>query len=108
MWGVVNDYGTGWPAKVFGKEVAGKTGTSQIIKKDTLSAMKEVPWKLRNHSWFSCFAPFEEPKIVLAVIVEHGGDGTAAAAPLAGKILREYFKITKRREKEKENNETTN
>jgi penicillin-binding protein 2 len=99
MWGVVNDYGTGWGAKVWSKDVAGKTGTSQVVKKDLFKNEKETPWQFRNHSWFSCFAPFEQPEIVLAVLVEHGGDGSVTAAPLAGKILRAYFKLASEREK---------
>ncbi len=102
MWGVVNDYGTGWGAKMWGTDVAGKTGTAQVVKKDTIRGMKEVPWELRNHSWFSCFAPFDEPQISLAVLVEHGGDGSVTAAPMAGRILRKYFKILKDRKKQNE------
>jgi len=102
MWGVVNDYGTGWGAKIFGRDVAGKTGTAQVVLKDTYSAMEEIPWKLRNHSWFSCFSPLDHPEIVVVVFVEHGGDGSRKAAPIAGKILREYYKLKRMRMKEKE------
>jgi len=105
MWGVVNDYGTGWGAKLWGKDVAGKTGTAQVVQKDMFAGKKEIPWKFRNHSWFSCFAPLENPEIALVVLVEHGGDGSVMAAPLAGKILREYFKIQKIREKKNEASE---
>lgn len=101
MWGVVNDYGTGWGAKIFGKEVAGKTGTAQVIKKDVGASQKDLPWEFRNHSWFSCFAPFDNPEIVLVILAEHAGDGSVVAAPLAGRILREYFKLQElRAEKE--------
>jgi penicillin-binding protein 2 len=105
MWGVVNDYGTGWGAKVFGKEVAGKTGTAQVIKKDVYGNQKDQPWEFRNHSWFSCYAPMENPEIVLVVLAEHAGDGSVVAAPIAGRILREYFKLQEQRTKEEAANE---
>lgn len=99
MWGVVNDYGTGWGAKIFGKEVVGKTGTAQVIKKDTYGDQKDQPWEFRNHSWFSCFAPLDNPEITLVILAEHAGDGSVVAAPLAGRILREYFKLQESRAK---------
>jgi penicillin-binding protein 2 len=105
MWGVVNDYGTGWGAKIFGKEVAGKTGTAQVIKKDVGASQKDLPWEFRNHSWFSCFAPFDNPEIVLVILAEHAGDGSVVAAPLAGKILREYFKMQEARAKKETTDE---
>lgn len=105
MWGVVNDYGTGWGSKIFGKEVAGKTGTAQVIKKDTFADQKDSPWEFRNHSWFSCFAPLDNPEIVLVVLAEHAGDGSVVAAPVAGRILREYFKFQQARAKKEAENE---
>jgi peptidoglycan glycosyltransferase len=70
---VVN--GTGRSANVPGLSVAGKTGTAQTPRGD-------------DHSWFVCLAPVEAPRIVLAVVVEHGGSGSSAAAPAAAAILR--------------------
>ena len=67
----------------------GKTGTAQVYqlaagKKDKL---KEVPEHLRDHAWFIAFAPVEAPRIAIAVVVEHGGGGSTAAAPVARATL---------------------
>ncbi len=84
--GVVNELGTGWRAKVKGIEVAGKTGTAE-------NPLGE------DHAWFIGFAPCREPKIALAVLVEHGGMGGEVAAPIAKKIFEAYF--IRKRESEK-------
>lgn len=72
--------------------LAGKTGTAQVYSlkgaKYNASAIHE---KLRDHSWFIAFAPAEKPTIALAVIVENGGFGAAAAAPLARKAIDYYL-----------------
>jgi penicillin-binding protein 2 len=50
----------------------------------------EIPYKFRDHAWFVAFAPYENPEIAVAVIVEHGGHGGAVAAPIARKIIQTY------------------
>ncbi len=70
--------GTGWLGSVPGIEVAGKTGTSQNPHGE-------------DHAWFIAFAPYEDPVIALAVIVENGGGGGAVAAPIARKCMEKYF-----------------
>ncbi len=70
--------GTGWRGAVPGIEVAGKTGTSQNPHGDA-------------HAWFIAFAPYEDPVIAIAVIVENGGGGGAVAAPIASKCMEKYF-----------------
>jgi penicillin-binding protein 2 len=52
----------------------------------------EIPLRFRDHAWFVAFAPYENPEVGVAVIIEHGGHGGSAAAPVAGKLLQEYFK----------------
>ncbi|QJA06099.1 penicillin-binding protein 2 [Thermosulfurimonas marina] len=86
--------GTGRAARVPGILVAGKTGTAQVVRKKTEKDRKdeEVPYEERDHAWFVAFAPVEKPEIVVGVFVEHGGHGGRAAAPIAGKLLRFYFK----------------
>ena len=59
--------------------VAGKTGSAETGRGTT-------------HSWFACYAPAEQPEIVVAVLIEEGGDGSVAAAPVVRKILEAYFK----------------
>jgi penicillin-binding protein 2 len=90
MWGVINDHGTGWRAFVEDFNAAGKTGTAQIVSQKQFIKSESLPYELRDHSWFTCFAPFDEPEIVVAVLIEHGGQGGTAAAPVAGKILKGY------------------
>ena len=85
MWGVV-DHGTAASAKLplDGIQMAGKTGTAQT---HNLSASERgdytsATWKLRDHSLFMAFVPFDKPRYAAAAIVEHGGFGAAVAAPL--------------------------
>ncbi|MGN6057473.1 MAG: penicillin-binding protein 2 [Sphingomicrobium sp.] len=85
MWGVV-DHGTAAAAKLplQGIQMAGKTGTAQT---HNLSASERgnytsSVWKLRDHSLFMAFVPFDNPRYAAATIVEHGGFGAAVAAPL--------------------------
>jgi penicillin-binding protein 2 len=84
-------------AKVMGKtlayRMAGKTGTAQVvgyaqgIKYDA----SQVAKRRRDHAWFIAFAPVEDPKIAIAVIVENGEHGASTAAPIARKIADAYL-----------------
>lgn len=69
--------GTGVGAAISGIRVAGKTGTAEV----------DVGGERRNHAWFICFAPADDPKIAVAVVAEYGGVGGQVAAPLARAIL---------------------
>ena len=72
---------------------AGKTGTSQVIaiKQNEKYEEKNVAERLRDHSLYIVFAPVESPKIALAVVVENGGFGSRAAAPIARAVLDYYL-----------------
>ncbi len=84
--------GTGKAAKMKDILVAGKTGTAQVVKKSKDKKKdQEVPYEKRDHAWFIAFAPARDPEIVVGVLVEHGGHGGEAAAPIAAKVLRLYF-----------------
>jgi penicillin-binding protein 2 len=90
----VNKEGTG--ARAFaGAQYTngGKTGTAQVIaiKANEKYNEKNVHERHRDHSLFIAFAPLESPKIALAVIVENGGFGAAAAAPIARAVLDYYL-----------------
>jgi len=78
LWKVVNeDGGTGGRARLQGVQVAGKTGTAQAMtegKKDTIA-------------WFACFAPYDNPKYTIVVMVQGGEHGGSVAAPIATRIL---------------------
>ena len=86
----VNTIGTG--ARVMSNTnytVAGKTGTSQVftIKQDEEYDAESVPERLRDHSLYIGFAPAQNPKIALAIVVENGGFGAKSAAPIARRIF---------------------
>jgi penicillin-binding protein 2 len=90
---VNNEKGTGRRARLDGLPVAGKTGTAQVVRLDVQKdAEGEVPREQRDHAWFACYAPADEPEIVVVVLVEHGGHGGETAAPIARHILEEYFR----------------
>lgn len=96
--GVVNDpRGTGRASNIAGVEVAGKTGTAQVIKMPEMEDKKEedIPYEFRDHAWFVAFAPYENPVIAVSVLVEHGGHGGSAAAPIAGKVIKSYMEGTR-------------
>jgi penicillin-binding protein 2 len=87
---VVNEpKGTGGAARLYEVKVAGKTGTSQVVKLRDNRGM--IPYEYRDHALFVAFAPYEKPEVAVAVVIEHGEHGGAAAAPVAGRILRAYF-----------------
>jgi penicillin-binding protein 2 len=85
--------GTGWRARVPGLSVAGKTGSAQVVAK---SRLEKTPTAVAilPHGWFVAFAPVENPRIALSVLVEHGGSGGEAAAPVAREILSTWFGLT--------------
>ena len=82
--------GTGRRARIPGLEIAGKTGSAQVVAHARLAKDPHNP-KLMAHGWFICFAPADKPRIAMAVLVEHGGSGGEAAAPVAHDILTRYF-----------------
>jgi penicillin-binding protein 2 len=95
MVGVVNDpRGTARRAKVKGIKVAGKTGTSQVVSlkfERSFGKKENVPWKYRSHALFVAYAPAENPRVAMAVVLEHGGSGGSDAAPVAQKVLDAFF-----------------
>ena len=80
---VVAEHGTAAGFHIPGVSIAGKTGTAEVFRHGQ---------KAPNNSFFVCFAPVEHPKIVIAVAVEGGGFGAVAAAPIARRMLTQYFK----------------
>jgi len=99
LWMVVNDKrGTGYKSRLTTKkwQMAGKTGTAQVVKQElkTLKKVSETPWRYRDHAWFAAFAPFTNPRIAVAVMIEHGGHGGSTAAPIARRIIEFYLNKT--------------
>jgi penicillin-binding protein 2 len=90
MWGVV-DHGTAAAAKfpIDGIQMAGKTGTAQThnLSAGERGNYTSATWKLRDHSLFMAFVPFDNPRYACGTIVEHGGFGAAVAAPLVRDTL---------------------
>lgn len=91
---VVNDRtGTAyWSGRLRRVEIAGKTGTVQVVGQLSRKEPEEIPFELRNHAWFVSFAPADDPELVVVVFVEHGGSGAEAAAPIARALYDEYFR----------------
>ena len=91
MWRSVNEGGTGRGAIVEGMDVCGKTGSTQVVSRENAERLSLAGRAIKTHSWFTGFAPRDNPRIVVTVLVEYGGGGGATAAPLAGRIF-ELFK----------------
>jgi penicillin-binding protein 2 len=91
MEGVVEDReGTGKLAASELITVGGKTGTTQVV--GGVKKEEDLPERFRDHAWFVAFAPIENPRIAVAVFVEHGGHGSKGAAPIAKNIIDIYFR----------------
>ena len=88
MWKVVNDAGTGYNAAIEGVDVCGKTGTAQVVSRET---KKQFPGAAKDHAWFVGFSSRDNPEIAVVVFVEHGGQGGVAAAPLARQLFATYY-----------------
>ena len=91
LWGVVNENGTGTAARLENIDVAGKTGTAQLVGYDTLKRLgRGTTGRLVDNAWFIGLAPRRDPEIVVAVLLEHGEHG-ASAAPIAREVIRAYY-----------------
>ncbi len=95
LFGVVNaQNGTAYDARIdHGVTVSGKTGTAEISPGTPRTDIDpERAWYFnRSHAWFAGYAPTENPQVAIVVIVEHGGAGGRAAAPIAMQVLQEYL-----------------
>jgi len=92
LWGVVNEpHGTARRARLKGINVSGKTGTAQVIRISRGKKKAHKGNQFKDHAWFIAYAPSENPRVAMSVLVEHGGHGGHAAAPIAGDFLRFYF-----------------
>ncbi|MES2962103.1 MAG: penicillin-binding protein 2 [Pseudomonadota bacterium] len=95
---VVNEPGGtayGKRIEIKGFEMAGKTGTSQVVSKREKEMSKEENLANANHAIFVGFAPVEDPKYAISIVVEHGGSGSGAAAPIAKDIMMEVQGLNK-------------
>ena len=96
MYEVVNDRrGTAYRSRIIADEwrMAGKTGTSQVRnitaaeRARGVTRNEDLPWNRRDHALFVAFAPFDAPRYAISVLVEHGGGGSTAAAPIARDVM---------------------
>ena len=96
MYEVVNNRrGTAYRSRIIadGMRMAGKTGTSQVRNITTAERARgvtrnaDLPWERRDHALFVSFAPYDKPRYAVSVLVEHGGGGSVAAAPIARDVL---------------------
>ena len=96
---VNNAKGTAYKSRIMDEEttMAGKTGTSQVrrismIERETgVVKNEDLPWEKRDHAIFVAYAPFKNPKYAVSIIIEHGGSGAQAAAPIGRDILLNAF-----------------
>jgi penicillin-binding protein 2 len=95
LWGVVNSpHGTAYSQRLLGMDMAGKTGTAQVIgiSADKIyNKCENMRYIDRHHGLFAAFAPVEKPRIAIAVIVEHACHGASAAAPIAKAVIKKYL-----------------
>ena len=92
MWGVVNNGGTGAAIRMAGFDIAGKTGTAQVVGlgKDT--------GKNKDHSWFVSYAPAYKPEIAMVALIENSGFGGQHAAPAVRRVYDVYYRKTRNQE----------
>ena len=88
-------YGTSYSSRIDNPKYrfAGKTGTSQVkriteAERELDLDISQIPYKNRDHAWFIAFGPYIEPRYAMSILVEHGGSGSKAAAPIAKKLMR--------------------
>ncbi len=93
--GVMDRDGTAWSSRVVEEtlRVAGKTGTSQVRnispaeRERGVTANEDLPWDRRDHALYVCFGPWDAPRVAVSVVVEHGGGGSLAAAPIGRDVI---------------------
>jgi penicillin-binding protein 2 len=90
LWMAVNAAGTGARARIAGRDVAGKTGTAQVISNRGRLAAQGSGRDLRDHGWFVFFAPSDNPQIAGVIFGEHNEHGFLGA-PIARHVLETYF-----------------
>ena len=94
LWQAVNTpSGTAWGVHLETIQMAGKTGTAQVIsrKTDAETPEGELAENQKPHAWFVAYAPENESKIAVVVIIEHGEHGSSAAAPIAKELVKTYL-----------------
>tara|TARA_B100001123_G_scaffold107902_1_gene125656 strand:+ start:3722 stop:5647 length:1926 start_codon:yes stop_codon:yes gene_type:complete len=99
LYGATNEpLGTSYRSRHLKSEYvyAGKTGTSQIRtitaeERELELKNKDLPYEKRDHALFTAFAPYKKPRYSISIIIEHGGSGSSAAAPIAKKVIKKVL-----------------
>jgi len=99
LYGATNEsMGTSYRSRLTKPEYvyAGKTGTSQIRtitaeERELKLKNKDLPYEKRDHALFVAFAPYKNPRYSISVVIEHGGTGSSAAAPIAKKVIKKVL-----------------
>ena len=104
MYGATNEpMGTSYRSRLTKEYMyAGKTGTSQIRtitpeERELKLKQKDLPYERRDHALFVAFAPYKSPRYAISVVIEHGGTGSSAAAPIAKKVIKKTLERHKLR-----------
>ena len=114
MFGSTNEqYGTSFKSRFENVkyQFAGKTGTSQVkriteAERELDLKQSQIEYKNRDHALYIAFAPYKEPRYSISVLVEHGGSGSKAAAPIANKLIKKIIDRHKLREQTRKANIT--
>ncbi len=104
-------YGTSYSSRIEDPkyQFAGKTGTAQVkriteAERELDRKLDQIPYKERDHAWYIAFGPYKNPRYALTVLVEHGGSGSSAAAPIAKKLFKKIIDRHEEREKIRKKN----
>ena len=104
-------YGTSYRSRIDDPkyQFAGKTGTSQVkriteAERELDLETSQIPYNERDHAWYVAFGPYKEPRYAVSILIEHGGSGSKAAAPIAKKLFKLIIDRHELREKIKNQN----
>jgi len=99
-------YGTSFSSRIEDPkyQFAGKTGTAQVkriteAERELDLKTNQIPYKERDHAWYIAFGPYKDPRYAVSILVEHGGSGSLAAAPIAKKLFKSIIDRHELREK---------
>ena len=114
LFGATNEpRGTSYRSRLTKKEFtfAGKTGTSQVkrfteLQRELEIKNEELPYEDRDHALFVAFAPYQDPRYSISVLVEHGGSGSKSAAPIAKEVIKKVLEKHSLRESFRDRGET--
>ena len=115
MFGSTNEeYGTSYKSRYENPkyQFAGKTGTSQVrriteAERELDLKQSQIEYIKRDHALYIAFAPYKDPRYSISVLIEHGGSGSKAAAPLASKLIKKIIDRHQLREQIRKGNLTT-